>query len=154
MIRRKLDVPFYIVGSKVTEEIKALEQEEKGIVVKGFVSEEELARLYFACRIVVVPLRYGAGIKGKVVEAIYNGAPIVTTSVGAEGMKDIEGVMAVKDEPEEFAEAVISLYEDTEKLKNMCQASQTYIRKYFSVDHAWERIAEDFVREDRKEAGM
>ena len=43
LIREKLDVPFYVVGSKVTEEIRALEQPGNGIVVKGFVSEEELA---------------------------------------------------------------------------------------------------------------
>ncbi len=73
-IREKLEVPFYIVGSKVTEEIQALEQPGNGIIVKGFVSEEELSELYRTCRIVVVPLRYGAGVKGKVIEALYNGA--------------------------------------------------------------------------------
>ena len=87
----KLSVNFYIVGSKVTEEIKALEQPGNGIVVKGFVSEEELSELYRTCRLVVVPLRYGAGVKGKVVEAIYNGAPIVTTSVGSEGIPGRRG---------------------------------------------------------------
>ena len=145
LIRKRLDAPFYIVGSKVTEEIQALEQPGNGIIVKGFVSEEELARLYSSCRVVVVPLRYGAGIKGKVVEAIYNGAPIVTTSVGAEGMKDIEGIMLVKDTPEEFAAAAADLYEDPEACRKMSQASQAYIRKYFSVDGAWERIKEDFT---------
>ena len=69
----------------MTDEIKALEEPGNGIIIKGFVSEEELAQLYGHCRVVVVPLRYGAGVKGKVVEAIYNGAPIVTTSTGAEG---------------------------------------------------------------------
>ena len=64
---------FYVVGSKVTDEIKALEQPGNGIIIKGFVSEEELTRLYAESQIVVVPLRYGAGVKGKVVEAIYNG---------------------------------------------------------------------------------
>ena len=54
---------FVVVGSKVTEEIKALEQPGNGIVIKGFVSEEELEHLYETCRIVVVPLRYGAGVK-------------------------------------------------------------------------------------------
>ena len=66
---------FIVVGSKVTDEIKALQQPGNGIIIKGFVSEEELSELYATCRVVVVPLRYGAGVKGKVVEAIYNGAP-------------------------------------------------------------------------------
>ena len=72
-IREQLpDIKFYVVGSKVTDEIKALEQPGNGIIIKGFVSEEELANLYASCKVVVVPLRYGAGVKGKVVEAIYN----------------------------------------------------------------------------------
>ena len=49
-IREKLEAPFYIVGSKVTEEIQALEQPGNGIIVKGFVSEEELSELYRTCR--------------------------------------------------------------------------------------------------------
>ena len=95
-IRRQIpDIQFYVVGSKVTDEIKELEQPGNGIIIKGFVSDEELEAIYQQCRIVVVPLRYGAGVKGKVVEAIYNGAPIVTTSVGAEGIPEVEKTLAV-----------------------------------------------------------
>ena len=101
---------FIVVGSKVTDEIRALQQPGNGIIIKGFVSEEELSELYATCRVVVVPLRYGAGVKGKVVEAIYNGAPIVTTSIGAEGIPQVEDVLLVEDEPEAFAETVTRLY--------------------------------------------
>ena len=145
-IRRKTGAPFYIVGSKVTEEIKALEQPENGIIVKGFVSEEELARLYSECRIVVVPLRYGAGVKGKVVEAIYNGAPIITTSVGAEGIPDVETVLLVEDDKQLFAEKAADLYKNPEECLRLCLATQDYIKKYFSIDGAWSRIEEDFKR--------
>lgn len=144
LIRKKIPVNFYIVGSKVTEEIQALEQPGNGIIVKGFVSEEELARLYSACRIVVVPLRYGAGVKGKVVEAIYNGAPIVTTSIGAEGIPEAETVMEIADEPEAFADQVTALYEDLDRCKAMCRKTQDYIKKNFSIDAAWEIVGEDF----------
>lgn len=144
LIRERLAVPFYIVGSKVTEEIKALEQPDNGIIVKGFVTEEELARLYATSRVVVVPLRYGAGVKGKVVEAIYNGAPIVTTSIGSEGIPEAERVMKVADAPEDFAEAVVELYGDPDRCRGMCAATQDYIRDYFSVDAAWKVIEEDF----------
>ncbi len=68
LIREQIPVNFYIVGSKVTDEIKALEQPDNGIIVKGFVTEEELANLYASCRIVVVPLRYGAGVKEKLLK--------------------------------------------------------------------------------------
>ena len=112
--------------------------------VKGFVSEEELADLYRNCRIVVVPLRYGAGVKGKVVEAIYNGAPIVTTSVGSEGIPDVEKVLLVKDQPDEFAETVIELYNDEKRLEDLAEKTQVYIREHFSIDAAWDVIKEDF----------
>ena len=144
LIREKLFVNFYIVGSKVTEEIKALEQPGNGIVVKGFVSEEELSELYRTCRLVVVPLRYGAGVKGKVVEAIYNGAPIVTTSVGSEGIPGVEDVLLVEDQPEAFADTVVKTYSDTEKLRELAEKTQSYIRDHFSIDAAWEVIREDF----------
>ncbi|MDO4294768.1 MAG: glycosyltransferase [bacterium] len=143
-IYEKLKIPFYIVGSKATEEIRALHDPEKGILVKGFVSEEELARLYAVTRIVVVPLRYGAGVKGKVVEAIYNGAAIVTTSIGAEGIPQVEEVLCVEDEAAAFAEKVIALYENPEQCAKMSQNTQNYIREHFSVDAVWDIIKEDF----------
>lgn len=144
VIREKLDVNFYVVGSRVTEEIKALEQPGSGIIVRGFVSEEELSELYRNCRIVVVPLRYGAGVKGKVVEAIYNGAPIVTTSVGSEGIPGVEDVLLVEDKPEDFARAVAELYTDEKRLCELCARTQEYIKDHFSVDAAWEVVREDF----------
>lgn len=147
LIRKTLPVNFYIVGSKVTEEIKALEEPDNGIIVKGFVTEEELSALYAGCRLVVVPLRYGAGVKGKVVEAIYNGAAIVTTSIGAEGIPEAETVMKVADEPEKFAKEVVSLYQNTGACQELCDRTQAYIRDYFSVDAAWKVIEEDFTKE-------
>lgn len=138
------ETKFYVVGSRVTEEIQALEGQIPGVVIKGFVSEEELTALYQSCRMVVVPLRYGAGVKGKVVEAIYNGAPIVTTSVGAEGIPEVEKVLSIADGPQEFAAKVIQLYADPGKLKEMAEKTQKYIRRYFSLEGAWMRIQEDF----------
>ena len=135
---------FYVVGSKVTDEIKALEQPGNGIIIKGFVSEEELEALYAGCKLVVVPLRYGAGVKGKVVEAIYNGAPIITTSIGAEGIPQVEDVLLVEDEPEGFADAVVRLYRDNDACLELCEKTQAYIKSHFSVDAAWRVIEEDF----------
>lgn len=144
-IRRRLpEVLFYVAGSKVTDEIKALEQPGNGIVIKGFVSEEELARLYGTCKVVVVPLRYGAGVKGKVVEAIYNGAPIVTTSTGAEGIPFAGTVMEIEDEPRDFADKVVRLYCDNQRCRTMCRQTQEYIRRNYSMDGAWKVIEEDF----------
>ncbi len=146
LIREALpDVRFYVVGSKVTEEILALGTPESGIVIKGFVTEEELAALYASCRLVVVPLRFGAGVKGKVVEAVYNGAPIVTTSVGAEGIFLAREVMEVADGEQAFADAVVRLYPDQERLLRMAEKTQVYIREHFSIDAAWRTVQDDFA---------
>ena len=56
------------------------------IIFTGFVSDDELKELYRNCRLVVVPLRFGAGVKGKVVESIYYQCPTLTTPIGAEGL--------------------------------------------------------------------
>lgn len=136
-------IDFYIAGSNAPDEIKELDG--NGIIFKGFVTEAELARLYASCRIVVVPLRYGAGVKGKVVEALYNGVPIVTTDIGAEGIEGIEDIAAIHNEAEAFAEAVLRLYDDGDRLGEMSRKSIEFIKENFSMEAAWNIIREDFV---------
>jgi glycosyltransferase involved in cell wall biosynthesis len=64
-------------------------------------------------RVSIAPLRYGAGVKGKIAEAIAAGVPVVTTSIGAEGMGFVDGEHAlIADEPAEFAAAIVRLYRD------------------------------------------
>lgn len=141
-VYRRTKAPFYIVGSKAPEEIMQIKTE--GVIVKGFVSEEELQQLYHSCRIAVVPLRYGAGVKGKVVEALYYGIPVVTTSVGAEGIAGIENMAAVKDQEEELIQIISELYENKEELTRMSEKSQQFVREYFSTDAVWNVIKDDF----------
>ena len=143
IIREKnKNIDFYIVGSNAPEEIKQLNG--NGMIFKGVVSDEELMELYSKCRIVVVPLRYGAGVKGKVVEAIYNGAPIVTTSVGAEGIAGVEDVLKIEDEAEAFANTVVDLYSDEDALVELANKTQSFIKENFSIDAVWNIINEDF----------
>ena len=93
---------------------------------------------------VVVPLRYGAGVKGKVVEALYYGIPIVTTSVGAEGIKGIEDIAVVEDQEQKLIDAICKVYQNDEKLIEMSEKSQLYVREKFSTDAVWDIVKEDF----------
>lgn len=136
------NISFIIAGSNAPDEIRALDGND--IVFKGFVTDKELSDLYSNCRIVVVPLRYGAGVKGKVLEALYNGCPLVTTDIGAEGIKGIEGVAEIQNEPEDFARAILDLYEDGQRLAEMSRKSVAFIRENFSTEAAWNIIKEDF----------
>lgn len=143
-IYAQIKAPFYIVGSNATDEIKALHNEAKGIIFKGFVSEEELKALYEKVRLVVVPLRYGAGVKGKVIEALYYNDPVITTSVGAEGIDNSYNQMLVADEPVDFVEKCVNLYNDKEALKAMSRAADDYVKNKHSIEAVWEIIREDF----------
>ena len=142
LIEQKREMTFYVVGSNPTEKVKAIC--DRHIVIKGFVSEEELRELYNNCKIVVVPLRYGAGVKGKVVEALYYGTPMVTTSVGAEGIEAIEQIVEIADTEEAFAEAVLSLYDNNEKLSQISDNYQRFVRDKFGIAAVWDAIKSDF----------
>ena len=142
ILKENSDIRFHVVGSKTPDEIRRLESE--NIIIHGFLSDEELAKLYSECRMSVIPLRYGAGIKGKVIEAMSNGVPIVTTSVGAEGIVGGENIFAVEDDPHQFANKVIELYSNKDYLENASNNSYEYIKKNFSEKAAWKVIGHDF----------
>ena len=141
ILEKHPDIIFYILGSNPPEDILALNSEH--IVVKGFVSDEELSSFYRTCRMAVVPLRYGAGMKGKVIEAMYNKIPLVTTPIGAEGLKEYQNVMCVHEDAGEFADCVNGLYEDFDRLNEMIEHMPDFIEKYFSLRAAMDIIAQD-----------
>lgn len=136
------DIKLYIIGSNPSEDVLRLADDH--VIVKGFVSDGELENFYRSCRIAVVPLRYGAGIKGKVVEAMRFGIPVVTTSVGTEGIMGAEDILCVADDAKKMGEEIVSLYSNAEKLKEMSARSCEYIQKHFSAENAWNIIEEDF----------
>lgn len=147
LICQEEHMSLYIVGSNPTREIKKLDAAD-GVTVKGYVSDEELEDLYQSCRLAVVPLRYGAGVKGKVVEAMYHGIPIVTTSIGAEGIPEIEAAVCIKDEAEDFARAVLQLYQQEDTLREMSGKEQLLVKKYYSSEAVWETFSKEIIIED------
>ena len=141
ILKKYPDMVWHIVGGSVPDSVKALES--KNIIVHGRVSDEELAKLYNECRLAVVPLRYGAGVKGKIVEAAYYQIPMVTTTIGAEGMSTAENTMIVEDDAEKMAEKINDLYEDFDTLKEMSDNGPVFIEKYFSQKAVDEVLALD-----------
>ena len=137
------EMKWHVVGSKVTKEIEALASD--NIIIEGFMSDEELHTLYKSCRIAIVPLRVGAGVKGKVVESAYFQIPLITTSIGAEGLDETVGNMIIEDDAEKMAVKVCALYEDYDKLKMMSDAGEVFIKKYFT-----EQTAKDVLLCDLK----
>lgn len=124
------NVKFNIVGSNPTKEILKFQSE--NINVLGFISDDELSKLYKSTKVVVAPLRFGAGMKGKVVEALYNKCPIVTTSIGAEGINNLNNAITIADDSETFAQKVIELYLNKELNEKNSNNSFKIIENQFS----------------------
>jgi O-antigen biosynthesis protein len=101
-----------LVGSSPKPEVLALAR--PGIEVSGWVSSEALNQYYESARVAVVPLRFGAGVKLKVVEAFVEGVPLVTTPTGVQGLPDVAGVCMIEEAPEGFASAVVRWLESSD----------------------------------------
>ena len=123
-------VRLSLVGSKPTSEVHALSGER--VEVTGYVDDEELSRRYLRARVAVVPLRYGAGIKGKVVEALQQGLPLVTTHTGAQGLDGLAAVACIADEPGAFAAGIIRLLEQDGAWSEQSRHGALYAAKKFS----------------------
>jgi GT2 family glycosyltransferase/ubiquinone/menaquinone biosynthesis C-methylase UbiE/glycosyltransferase involved in cell wall biosynthesis len=123
-------VRLSLIGSNPTNEVKALAG--NGIEVTGYVSDELLLKLYQAARVAVVPLRYGAGIKNKVVEAMAFGVPLVTTQVGAQGLAGVEKAIAIADRTREFAACVCKVLENDAEWQRSSQAGNRFVESRFS----------------------
>jgi GT2 family glycosyltransferase len=119
-----------IVGSNPSAAVRALEG--GGVSVHADVSDAELAAIYVGARVAIVPLRYGAGIKLKAVEALREGVPLVTTTTGAQGLKGIEDVVAVTDDADAFASAVIERLTGDTLWRRTSVAQIQYAQRYFS----------------------
>jgi len=145
IIRKKIpDLKLYIVGSKPTKEVLDLSSE--AIVVTGFVTDEELTWYYQNCRVAVLPLRFGAGVKGKLIEALYYQLPTVITSVAAEGILEIEKYSLITDDNEEFAKKVHLLYTDENMWNKYATSGKLLIEEYFSEKAARKIIEEVFEK--------
>ena len=106
------DCKVYILGKSPDERILKASKQDPNIVFTGFVSslEEYLKRT----RVYIAPLRFGSGMKVKVLEGLYRGVPTVTTSVGAEGLLIVDGKHAmIADEAKKFTANCLALLEDS-----------------------------------------
>ena len=126
-------VKTFIVGSKVPAAIQALATDD--LIVTGYVPD--VTPYFNGCRVSIAPLRYGAGVKGKVNSAMSHGLPVVATSTSVEGMhlRPEEDVL-VADDPAAFADAIVRLYRDEALWHKLAAGGVENIRRHFSRDVA------------------
>ena len=123
-------------GQKVTD----LNNEKDGFLVKGRVQNSSVVTQ--SHRISLVPLRFGAGIKGKVLEAMENGTPVVTTSIGAEAMMSLENCNGyIEENFDAFATKSVELYLSKEKWLTSQEKGFQIIQDKFSKEQFEESFA-------------
>lgn len=135
------DVTLSIVGRNPTDRVVALGQSEPGVTVTGRVLD---VRPYIErASAFVVPLRVGGGTRLKIFEAMAMACPVISTTIGAEGLPIEDGVHAlVADDPEEFAAAIVQLLHAPDRAATMGDQAARYVREKFS----WAGIADEFAR--------
>jgi GT2 family glycosyltransferase len=134
-LRRRLpDVAFHCIGGDVPDSIAALGKQE-GVSVHGHVPDLDSAM--DGMRIAVAPLRFGAGVKGKINLSMAHGQPVVATSCAVEGMHLQDGAdVLVADEPQAFADAVVRLYGDEDLWNRLSRNGLENVARHFSMDAA------------------
>jgi len=148
LLRARLPgVATYIVGSKVPATIRALAAPD--LVVTGYVAD--VAPFFTGCRASVAPLRYGAGVKGKVNLAMSYGLPVVATTAAVEGLHLAPGEGAmVADDAHGFVEAIARVYTDEALWTQLAHAGVENIRAHFSREVAAAALAELFALVDAR----
>jgi glycosyltransferase involved in cell wall biosynthesis len=132
------DIKVTIVGSNMPDEISKLQSEH--IRPLGYV--EDLKPVLEEARIFVAPLRYGAGMKGKVGLSMSHGLPVVGTSIAAEGFGFSDGKeMLITDSPSQFAEYTINLYRNEMLWNELSKHSKNFIKDNYSPSATKNRIA-------------
>ena len=132
------DIRLHLIGSRMPADI--LNIDVPGVDVHGFVPR--LDPYLEKCRLSLAPLRYGAGVKGKVNQAMSHGLPVVATSCAAEGMFLEHGRdVLIADDAASFAECIISAYEDKSLWNRLSQGGIDNVQRYFSLDAARRALA-------------
>lgn len=135
-----------LAGGHPTAAVHALPA--AGVRILGRLNDEDLATAYRCARICLVPMVWGAGVKGKLIEALAWGAPVVSTPVGAEGVAGIEEAVAIASTPQDFAAAVIELLLDDAVWRTRRQAGLNLVARSFSAQRAQEIVRADFGMSD------
>ena len=131
LVRRRLpeDSKFFVVGPGAPEAIRNLAAND--IVISGYVAD--LSEILDECRVSVAPLRYGAGIKGKLVRTLAYGLPSVASTLAVEGMGlQHEREVLVADDPKSFADAIVRLFNERNTWLAIQNGGYEFVKENYS----------------------
>ena len=141
LIKKQLpQAQLYIYGNYAPQHILELHNQKQGFYIMGWA--DSVAHVMQKARVCLAPLRFGAGLKGKLLDAMLYGTPGVTTSIGAEGMYgDLLTPGVIADTPEAFAEFSVAIYSDKIKWQQNAQRGVEIIKARYNG----KAIAKDFM---------
>ncbi|WP_333780758.1 glycosyltransferase [Tenacibaculum pacificus] len=146
LIRKQIPkAEIHIYGAYATQQINQLHNKKDGFLVKGF--STDAMEVVKNAKVVLAPIRFGAGIKGKLTEAMICGTPSITTNIGAEGMHDdFQWNGFIEDDFNEFAKKAIAIYSD----ENLWKASQKNGIEIINTIYDKEKIEVLFINQLKK----
>jgi glycosyltransferase involved in cell wall biosynthesis len=129
-----------VVGRDTPREVHAL-HDGRTIWVEGTVPSVE--QYYREATVAIVPLRIGAGTRLRILEAFGLGRPVVSTSVGCEGLKAVDGEhLLIGDDPRVFANACIDLLKDSQLRERLVRSARELVERHYTWDSIHQRVHE------------
>lgn len=140
LIRKRLpDIKFHIIGNEPPTQVLELANHD-GVIVHGYM--KDVTPMFRMCRLSVAPLRYGAGIKGKIATSLANGVPVIATKLAVEGMEiEVGKHVLVADDPQQFADSFIHAYESKDLWSHLSENGRHQSLRVYSAVAGHRRIS-------------
>jgi glycosyltransferase involved in cell wall biosynthesis len=150
LIRKQLpEAELHVYGAYASPKVNQLHQPKEGFIIKGRAASAQEVML--SSRVCLAPLRFGAGLKGKLIDALECGTPSVTTTIGSEGMHgDLDWAGVVANEANDFANAAVNLYSDKKIWLDAQKKGAVIINRVFNKDYHAKLLMDriDFLKEN------
>ncbi|WP_299799543.1 glycosyltransferase [uncultured Maribacter sp.] len=142
------EAKLHVYGAYLPQQILEMHNPAGAFLVHG--RAEDVNEVMQSAKVCLVPLRFGAGIKGKLLSAMQNGTPSITTSIGAEGMHGIlDWNGSIKDDFSEFASAAVRLFTTELEWQNAQVQGKTLVNTLYNK-HSLEHIFIDKINQLQK----
>lgn len=140
LVREQLPTAeLHIYGAYITQKAQQIHNPQKGFYIEGRAKDAQ--KVVGQSRVLLAPLRFGAGLKGKLMEAMQCGTPSVTTEIGAEGIKgSLEWIGSIENDPEQIAATAVALYSDEVLWKKAQEQGVAIINERFADPYFGKRL--------------
>ena len=136
---------LHIYGAYAPQQISELHSKKEGFLIKGWIAN--VSEVMKNARVCLAPLRFGAGLKGKFIDAMKNGTPAVTTSIGSEGISgDFSFSGAIADDVEGIVNASIALYNNKENWLAAQQNAMIILNQRFDFNLYSEKFIDQLIQ--------